>query len=291
MEIALHIGANCTDDDRLLKSILKNGDILSEHGVSAPGPSKYRRLIRETIQNLDGAAPGAQTRQILLDAILDNDQPRRLVMSNTNFICIPNRIFDNGAFYDQAEFKLRGMLQLFPQDEIDIYLALRDPATFLPDTFKQSKAETFGAFMQGRDPHDVLWSGLVTRIRQIAPQSTLTVWCNEDTPLIWAELIRDIAGLEREVKITGGFDLLASIMSKEGMTRFLSYMKAHPPKTNAQTRRVIAAFLDKYAIDEQVEETVDLPGLTDADIQNISAAYEEDVARIAQLPDVTFIAP
>ncbi len=291
MEIALHIGANCTDDDRLLKSILKNGDILSEHGVSAPGPSKYRRLIRETIQNLDGAAPGAQTRQILLDAILDNDQPRRLVMSNTNFICIPNRIFDNGAFYDQAEFKLRGMLQLFPQDEIDIYLALRDPATFLPDTFKQSKAETFGAFMQGRDPHDVLWSGLVTRIRQIAPQSTLTVWCNEDTPLIWAELIRDIAGLEREVKITGGFDLLASIMSKEGMTRFLSYMKAHPPKTNAQTRRVIAAFLDKYAIDEQVEETVDLPGLTDADIQNISTAYEEDVARIAQLPDVTFIAP
>ncbi|MBU2360484.1 MAG: hypothetical protein KKB02_16400 [Alphaproteobacteria bacterium] len=291
MEIALHIGANCTDEDRLLKSILKNGDTLAEHGINAPNPGKYRRLIRETIQNLNGAAPAENARQIMLDAILDDDTPRRLVMSNTNFICVPNRIFDNGVLYDQAEFKLRGFLQLFPEDEIDIYLALRDPATFLPDAYKRSNADSFTAFMQGREPHGVVWSDLVRRIRQIAPHATLTVWCNEDTPLIWAELVRDIAGLDRDVKITGGFDLLASIMSKEGMNRFLAYMQAHPPKTDAQKRRVIAAFLDKYALTEEVEETVDLPGLTAEDISDMSEAYEEDVARIAAMPDVTFIMP
>lgn len=291
MEIALHLGANCTDEDRLLKSILKNVDTLAEHGINAPGPGKYRRLIRETIQSLDGAAPAADARQIMLDAILDHDTPRRLVMSNTNFICVPNRIFENGMLYDQAEFKLRGFLQLFPEDEIDIYLALRDPATFLPDAYRRSKADSFAAFMQGREPHGVVWSDLVRRIRQVAPQATLTVWCNEDTPLIWAELIRDIAGLDRDVKITGGFDLLASIMSKEGMNRFLAYMQAHPPQTDTQKRRVIAAFLDKYALSDEIEETVDLPGLTEDDISDLSEAYEEDVARIAAMPDVTFIAP
>ena len=291
MEIALHLGANCTDEDRLLKSILKNVDTLAEHGINAPGPGKYRRLIRETIQSLDGAAPAADARQIMLDAILDHDTPRRLVMSNTNFICVPNRIFENGVLYDQAEFKLRGFLQLFPEDEIDIYLALRDPATFLPDAYRRSKADSFAAFMQGREPHGVIWSDLVRRIRQVAPQATLTVWCNEDTPLIWAELIRDIAGLDRDVKITGGFDLLASIMSKEGMSRFLAYMQAHPPQTDTQKRRVIAAFLDKYALSDEIEETVDLPGLTEDDISDLSEAYEEDVARIAAMPDVTFIAP
>ena len=291
MEIALHIGANGTDEDRLLKSILKNGDVLARHGISAPGPGKYRRLIRETIQNLNGQPPAANTRQILLDAILDDETPQRLVMSNTNFICIPNRIFDNGVFYDQAEFKLRGMTQLFPQDEIDIYLALRDPATFLPDAFTRSKADSFAAFMQGLDPHAVMWSDLVRRIRTAVPQATLTVWCNEDTPLIWGELIRDIAGLDRDVRITGGFDLLASIMSKEGMNRFLSFMQAHPPRTDAQKRRVIAAFLDKYALNEEVEEVIDLPGMTAEDIADLSEAYEEDVARIAQMPDVTFIGP
>ncbi|MFZ3583056.1 hypothetical protein ACOI1H_12895 [Loktanella sp. DJP18] len=291
MEIALHIGANCTDEDRLLKSILKNGDVLAQHGVAVPGPGKYRRLIRETIQNLNGAAPAANTRQILLDAILDAETPQRLVMSNTNFICIPNRIFDNEILYSQMEFKLCGMLQLFPDDEIDIYLAVRDPATFLPDTYRRSKADSFAAFMQGRDPHDVMWSDLVRRIRASAPQATLTVWCNEDTPMIWADLVRDIAGLEHDVKITGGFDLLASIMSHEGMSRFLAYMQAHPPKTDAHKRRVIAAFLDKYALNEEVEETIDLPGMTAEDIADLSDAYEEDVARIAQMTDVTFIMP
>lgn len=291
MEIAMHIGANCTDEDRLLKSILKNGDVLSDHNIKAPGPGKYRRLIRETIQNLDGAPPAPDTRHILLDAILDDETPRRLVMSNTNFICVPNRIFENGVLYAQTEFKVRGLLQLFPEDEIDLYLAIRDPATFLPDAYRKSKAESFTEFMQNKDPHNVIWSDLVRRIRAVAPQATLTVWCNEDTPLIWAELVRDIAGLEHDQRITGGFDLLATIMSKEGMNRFLAYMQAHPPATDAQKRRIIAAFLDKYALEDEVEETVDLPGLTAEDVADISAAYDEDVAQIAQMPDVTFIAP
>ncbi|WP_392338759.1 hypothetical protein [Loktanella salsilacus] len=291
MEIALHIGANCTDEDLLLKSILKNADLLAANDISAPGPSTYRRLIRETIQNLNGAAPAPDTRQILLDAIVEDDDPNRLVMSNTNFICIPNRIFDDGAFYAQAEFKLRAMLQLFPQDELDIYLSLRDPVTFLPDAYRRSKADSFPAFMQGFDPHNMRWSDLVHRIRSIAPEATLTCWCNEDTPLIWAELVRDIAGLTPDVQITGGFDLLASIMSKEGMSRFLHYMQAHPPANDAQKRRIIAAFLDKYAIAEEVEEVVDMPGMTPEDIEDMSAAYDEDVLRIAQMPDVTFIMP
>jgi len=57
MQIAYHIGANRTDQDRLLKSVLKNADAFSDHGVKVPGPSKYRRLVRETIQKLEGTQP------------------------------------------------------------------------------------------------------------------------------------------------------------------------------------------------------------------------------------------
>jgi hypothetical protein len=103
-------------------------------------------------------------------------------MSNTNFTCIPNRIFDNGMLYSPAELKLRGLMRLPPKDELDIYLALPGPVTFLPDAYRRSKADNFAAFMQGRDPHSVLCSGLVHRIRRVAPHATLTVWCNEDTP-------------------------------------------------------------------------------------------------------------
>ncbi|MEN9010500.1 MAG: hypothetical protein ABF241_00305, partial [Yoonia sp.] len=90
---------------------------------------------------------------------------------------------------------------------------------------------------------------------------------------------------------TGGFDLLASIMTDEGMNRFLNYLRTHPPKSEMQKRRVIAAFLDKYAREDQIEEDVDMPGMTDDMVEELSQIYENDVAFIAQLPGVDFITP
>lgn len=119
----------------------------------------------------------------------------------------------------------------------------------------------------------------------------LTVWCNDDTPMIWAEIMRAMSRVDQDQKITGGFDLLASIMSDEGLNRFLNYLRIHSPKTEMQKRRVIAAFLDKYAQDDKVEEDVDMPVMTDDMVEELSQIYENDVAFIAQLPGVDFIIP
>ncbi len=291
MQIAYHIGANCTDDDRLLKSILKNGDVLSAHGVKAPGPGKYRSLIRETIQTLDGAAPDPDARQILLDAIVDDESTNRLVMSNSNFICIPNRIFDHGVFYEQTAFKLRGLTSLFGDDELEFFLGLRDPATFLPAAFRESKADVFSDFLRGTPLGDVRWSDVVLRIRETVPAAKLTVWCNEDTPLLWGNLIRRICGLPDDTQITGGFDLLATIMSPDGMKRFVSYIRKHPPKTDAQKRKIVLAFLEKYALEDEIEDVIDVPELDAPTVEALSAAYDADVDRIAAMPDVTFLEP
>lgn len=291
MDIAFHIGANCTDEDRLLKSLLKNNGIFSEHGVKVPGPGKYRRLIRETIQNLNGATPAPDTSAILLDAILDDETPRRLVMSNANFICIPNRIFDQGIFYQQTESKISALTQLFPDHRIDFYMGIRNPATFLPDAFAESKADTLDAYLKGIHLTQIRWSDIVRRIRYAAPNCRLTVWCNEDTPLIWAELIRTISSIAPSAKITGGYDLLASIMTKEGTNRFLNYLRAHPPQSEAQKRKIIMAFLDKYAIEDKIEEEVDLPGLTGEMVLELSDIYDQDVNMISQMEDVRLIMP
>ena len=248
-------------------------------------------MLRETIQNLNGAPPAENTRGILLDAILDDEDVRRLVMSNANFICVPNRIFDGGILYEQAEAKIHALHQLFPDDEIEIFLALRNPATFLPIAFAESKANTPEAYLQGLHPTQIRWSDLVRRIQGLFPTTPLTVWCNEDTPMIWAEIMRAMSGVDHDQKITGGFDLLASIMSDEGLNRFLNYLRTHPPKTEMQKRRVIAAFLDKYGQDDKIEEDVDMPGMTDDMVEELSQIYENDVAFIAQLPGVDFIIP
>lgn len=291
MQIAFHIVVNCTDDDRIIKSLLKNTSNFGQSGIKVPGPGKYRRLLRETIQNLNGATPNDETRDILLDAIVDDQNVNRLVLSNSNFICIPNRIFDGGILYQQAEAKIQALHQLFPHDEIELFIALRNPATFLPVTFGQSKAATPDAFLQGLHHTQIRWSDLIRRIQGAFPMTQLTVWCNEDTPLIWAEVMRAISGVEHDQKITGGFDLLATIMTDEGMNRFLNYLRTHPPKSEMQKRRVIAAFLDKYAREDQIEEDLDMPGMTAEMVDELSQIYENDIAFIAQLPGVDFITP
>ena len=291
MQIVYHIGANCTDDDRLLKSILKNADNLAQQGIKVPGPGKYRRLIRETIQALDGKPPAPDSREILLDAILDDEQCNRLVLSHAQFMCVHSRVFENGTFYALAQEKLEGLANLFPDDEIELFLGIRNPATFLPALFSDSRPDDFAHFMHGVDPAQVRWSELVARIRHIMPKASLTVWCNEDTPLIWAQLIRELSGVDPLTRITGGFDLLSSIISPEGMKRFVTYLKAHPPQTEMQKRRIIAAFLEKFAMEGEVEQEVDLPGWTEETLQHLTALYEEDINRIAHIPGVNFIDP
>lgn len=291
MQIVYHIGANCTDQDKLLKSLLKNADTFAERGIKVPGPGKYRRLIRETIQTLDGQPPAPEAREILLDAILDDSSCNRLVMSHSQFMCVPRRVFEGGVFYGLAEYKLEGLARLFPDDEIEIFLGLRNPATFIPAVFEEAPVAEFSDFLNGVDPMQVRWSDLLARIRNLLPRASITTWCNEDTPMIWAQLIREVAGVDPLTKITGGFDLLAAIISAEGMRKFVTYLRANPPQTENQKRRIIAAFLEKYALDEEVEDEVDLPGWTEQTVATMTDLYDADMERIHRMPGVTFIAP
>ena len=119
----------------------------------------------------------------------------------------------------------------------------------------------------------------------------VTVWCNEDTPLIWAEIIREMAGLDHGERIQGGFDLLREIMSPEGMKRFRAYLHDHPVMSEMQKRRVMAAFLDKFALDEVLEEEIDIPGWTAELVDEITELYEEDVFQLQRIPGVHLISP
>ncbi|SEQ99981.1 hypothetical protein [Thalassovita taeanensis] len=290
MQVVLHAGAHNTDEDRLIKCLLKNSGALSEQGIVVPGPSRYRRLIRDTLQAMGKAPPAPDARALLLDAILESDPPDRLVLSNENFFSVPKSAINKGVIYPGAEEKLARFCELFAADQVELFMAIRNPATFLPAVFSQSPGGDFMDFMGGTDPRYIRWSELILRLREAVPSVQMTIWCNEDTPLLWAQLIRDMAGLEPNAKISGGFDLLSEIMSKEGMKRFRAYLKTHPVMNEIQKRRVIAAFLDKFALENEIEQEVDLPGWTDELIEDLTEFYDDDVFQISRIPGVQMIA-
>lgn len=289
MDIAFHIGANCTDEERLLKSLLKNSKALNEQGIVAPLPNKYRRLLRETMHACVSAPPKPDTRDILLDAILEENDGRRVVLSNPDFLCVPNRIFENGQFYSTAIEKVSILRQLFPEDRIQFFLAIRNPATFIPAVYGASKQSDLVKFMNGRDPETIRWAEVIERMQSVAADVDITVWCNEDTPLLWAHLIREISGVDPMTRISGGFDLLQEVMTLDGMKRFLAYIRAHPPQTEARKRRIISTFLDKFANEDAIYDEFELDGWDQALVDRITQHYEADVAKIKSMPGIRFL--
>ncbi|MWB77939.1 hypothetical protein GLS40_07885 [Pseudooceanicola sp. 216_PA32_1] len=291
MEIVLHAGVHCTDDDRLVKCLLRNKDRFIQQGVAVPGPSRYRRLLRDSMQALARGPMAGDGREVLLDSILEQDGAERVLLSNDNFFCVPRLAVGHGVLYPRAEQRLDEFRTLFEEDEVTLCLGIRNPATFLPAIFAQVEDQDFLSFMGGVDPQTVRWSELIHRIRDAHPDIEILVWCNEDTPLIWSQIVRELAGLNPTARISGGFDLLTEIMNREGMHRFRSYLHSHPVMTERQKRRVIAAFLDKFAVEEAIEEELDLPGWDEDYVDALTATYEEDLVVIERIPGVQVIVP
>jgi hypothetical protein len=80
-------------------------------------------------------------------------------------------------------------------------------------------------------------------------------------------------------------------MAGEGMTRMRAYIAGHPPQNPQQRRKIVSAFLDKFALPERIDMAVDMPGWTAEVLAELTENYDIDVARIAAMPQVTFIAP
>ncbi|WP_342071674.1 hypothetical protein [Yoonia algicola] len=291
MQIAFHIGANCTDEDRLLKSVLRNADVLLQQGIAVPGPGRYRKLIREAIESLDGAQPTAEARDVLLDAIVEDDKITRLVLSNDNFLTVPKRIFDHGVFYHQAEKKVRGLHSLFPEDDIALFMGMRHPASFLQETATRAGVTGLGEYLGVLQPLELRWSDVIRRIKLAAPQTPLYVWCNEDTPLIWEELIRLFSGVSADMPIAGQFDVLSTIIGPEGLEMLTSGMASLADDDIEARQDLIADILETHALPEQVEDHIDLPELTDAVVQAMTASYEADLDVIGQMEGVELILP
>lgn len=293
MKIVIHAGAHYTDEDRLITSLAANRTALDELGTAVPNPATYRKLLRDMMQADESTGLAEGTRDVVMDSILERDsaETNRLVLSNYGFFGTPRMVMSSGNLYPAAEDRLASMGRIFAGDEVELFFGLCNPATFLPAVFAKSQKPDFASFMRGVDPRFVRWSEMLARLRATYPDLPITVWCNEDLPLIWAEVLREMGGFAPDAEITGEFALLEEIMAPEGMTRFKSYITSHPGMSEAQKRRVIAAFVDKFALEDALEQELDLPGWTEELVDELSDLYDADIEAIEAIPDIDLIAP
>lgn len=290
MRIVYHLGAHCTDEDRLVRCLLKNRAVLAEQGIVVPSPTRYRKLLRDTAVQLRGAAASQDTEAMILDQIMDEASADRLILSWTSFLGFPAYAVGEALYHNGGE-RLRRFTQIFPDLEAEFHLAIRNPATFLPDLRERARAKGHEDILQGIDPRQLHWSETIRQIKRANPGVPLTVWCDEDTPLIWPEVLQSVSGHDPAMPLDDTDELLAHLMTETGLARFHAYCREHPPQSVSHRRRIVTAFLEKFGRPEELSAEIRLPGWTDDLVEDLTQAYLADIERILRMPGVTLIEP
>ncbi|HSF63225.1 MAG TPA: hypothetical protein VLA78_02485 [Paracoccaceae bacterium] len=291
MRIVYHLGVHCTDEERLLRCLLKNRAALAAEGIVVPGPARYRTLLRDTAMQLRGQPATQDTEALLLDQIMDEDAADRLILSWDNFPCYAQNALRGSQLLPGAAERMRAFAQVFPDLECEFHMAIRNPATFLPAVFAKQKGRTLEEFTEGLDPLAVRWSDVIATLRAANPEVPITVWCDEDTPLLERDVLRSLTGHSETLELEDADGVLAAIMRPEGLARLRAYLEERPPADADQRRRIVSAFLDKFALPEEIEVEITMPGWTAGIVDQMTDAYDRDVGRILRMDGVRMLLP
>ena len=291
MQVVFHIGAHCTGQDRLIRSLLKNRDVLGREGVAVPGPGRYRRTVSEAIKILRGAPASAEAQDVLLEAVLDTDDAERVVLSNESFICMASKVLVNGELYPRIG-KSAWLRNAFPSADVAFALTLRNFATFLPALYDQLGGDMMdpGDFLSGTEPRDLMWSDVIEGLQSANPGASILVWCEEDSPILWSEIMREITGIDATLPLEGGDDVARSYLSEAGLAA-LDAVSTREDLTEAAWRQDVSEILAEHADEEAVYQEISLPGWTEELMDELTDAYDEDVATIERMPGVTLLTP
>jgi hypothetical protein len=291
MQVALHFGAPYTDENRLQLCLGKNRDRLAEVGTVIPRPSSYRKNLRPVLHRFREGTGDDALREEFISGVVGDEIPERVVFSTDAFLGVPRISVREDQFYPGYPNRMDSFLQLFDGAEVELFFALCNPATYLQSLSKAYPGENPAALIEYSDPMQLRWSDFIARLRELYPQLPMTVWCNEDSPLIWQDIIRALAGVDPDFELTGTFDFLEELMVPEGFKRFNDYLSARPSLTPEQQKRVVTAFLEKFAKDDLLEEDIDFPGLTEMHVDTLTELYDEDIYALEQIPNINLLMP
>jgi hypothetical protein len=288
MRIVYHLGAHCTDEERLVRCLLKNRAVLADQGIEVPSPTRYRKLLRDTLIQLKDDVSTDDQQALLLDQIMDADHAERLILSSDNFLNFPNWAVTGGLYYLAGE-RVNALRRVFPSLEVECHLAIRNPATFLPALKQKVAAKGSRDGIAPVDAMQLSWSNVARQILYHNPGVPLTVWCDEETPLIWPEVLQSVSGHAPGTPLVDTDEVLGMIMNEIGLARMKTYCAEHPPQSIGQRRRIVTAFLEKFSRPEQVNVEIDMPGWTEEYVAALTDRYLDEVDRISHLPGVTMI--
>jgi len=291
MQMVFHMGVHSTDGDRMLKTLLNNRSALQKVGTEIVTPNSHRGMFDEALKSLNGGTATPEMEQIMLDAMLASDHTSRVVMSTPTFMGAPGRAVGRDGLYPQMGPRAAALARLFPSSQAEFFVALRNPATLLTDVLPQIAGSDYSQMMHGHHPTSLRWRDAIQNLARVAQGRRMVIWCHEDVPLIWPEIVRLAGGLPLDVPLSDGLLYMHEILGDEGIAQLRDAMGDRDQVSVSQRRAIYAGVLEKHARPGTLDQDITLPGWTQEIVDQVTENYRADIGEIAVLPGVEFVLP
>ena len=284
--LSLLIGAHKTASTHLQRSVTDSRAALAPHGVGVIGPMP----IGADILPLSGLLRGRADPEVLrlaAEGFLSKHvgDAERVVLMNENILgsLAPNMLLQDDRLYKFAPGRVKRVVQLFETHDIQVGVAIRAPGTFLVSAWQENmKGHAFHSFRQylgHTDLSGLRWHRMIKRMQQALGEVKLFVWRFEDYPQVAPKVLQHCMG-----DAAGAVTLRDSAANPGFSGAAIDWLAAHGEVSKDSTREALQRFpkgtdfpaYDPWSDDER--------GLLDR-------TYDQDCAKLAEMPGVTLIRP
>ncbi|WP_170334498.1 hypothetical protein [Ruegeria arenilitoris] len=291
MQLVIHAGVAFTDEGRLLQSLQANGRVFSKNGVDIPRPRRFKHSVWPVLQSLWTEPPSSALHEQLRRALPNNPDVKRTMLSSDEILGGITEAIHEGQFYPLAGQRLAYIDEVLQDTQIELFLAVRNPGVFIPKVLMSLTEDQRRAVFENTDLSCLSWLSMIEDIRDLAPNVKMTLWSNEDTPLIWGDILRLMGGFQDDVAFDDEYGLLSSLLRPTGQREVLSLIRQDPTPEKEDLRKDLSRILKDFAEPDKIEEEIELPGWSDDILSAFSELYEQDLAQIANMPEVRFLKP
>ncbi|WP_170473372.1 hypothetical protein [Ruegeria arenilitoris] len=291
MKVVVHAGVAHSDDGRLLDLLKANTQVLGQWNVAYRGFSTYKNYFRTALDSFENRQSIQRAREEFLKQIPNYGNFDRLILSTPRFIGEIETAIMDGQFYPLAGQRIACLVEIFEGFEVELFIGLRNPGSFIPRALMSQPESQRQRILRQTDLSCLSWLAMIDNIRDLAPNVNFTVWSNEDTPLVWGDIARAMAGLPENAVLSEEYSLLSSLVSGTGKQEIQNLMQQKSAPCEPSLRSELSRIFDEYAMPDAIEEELDLEGWSDEIVSAFTELYEQDLAMLEAMPDIKFLRP
>ncbi len=182
-EIALHLGVHKTASTHLQQLIWKNNPLLAKYGVRFYRPVEMRKTVTPNIRRvlLNKNDKSKVDLQKAISEITSQDNFKRAILADENFIGDTQGIYKQGAIYPDALKRLKVIQEFIePEKTKQIFICLRDYSEYIPSAYceyiRHSDFVEFDTYIDKFEYSIDHWLKIVSEIMEIFPLSDICIW-------------------------------------------------------------------------------------------------------------------